>query len=1009
MSNIFTKAIDNIRTQRQLTAQNSLLKGLLVKNTILKGRSPATTGLMSGTTIKNGLFEPLVDTRLLIWAKENNWMLGTVIDKIQVECTKEGGEWLPRFVARCNDCKAEYDEAEPEQCENCGGTSFSKPNKKQLKYITQLFDKPNTDEEGRVIKTFIDIIGDLIQYKESIDDYYLECSLNRWGNPAEIFPLSAEQIRIAIDDTTKGLFCPKCYKPDQTYGSNKTHCPECGEELEETKYIQLEGNTKNIVARWNSKSIIHGNSRAWGNRVYGIPKIWSVWAIAQTLKWKEYYDWSSYSQNKMPESFTFFEGMSTMQVNKMVEDILAWKEKNPQVRKNVWLGSDAGKAPTHVQTMFSPKEMMSLETSQFYREAIAIRWGVSMNMLGIQTPGKLGNETETVEASYDTIIEVQRQISEFVNNKIVPLFVYPEPITDWIWSLKSPKKDDLLRDASIKSSLVNSVVALRTSGIYAKLNEQTFEIEIIDQPKPEPPQQPMGADSFMEFMKARTYVDSPNDAPDGVNVQRGERGGYYYEEGGKKPSGKKPTPDTGGEEKPDKEEYSPIGERGERLGGGLIGDVYSYGKNNVVKVIKKNPKDRYGNKIDRDDLIANERRAIKYTESNKNSPFPATIEINNGEFVKEKLYDYKIDDISQENRIVFGEHLITLLKSDFGLHDDVQAMKNKKGELKIFDADGFISMDGEHDKYKDSLAYKINYFISQDLGIGETIHRFCTVKNTIESFKRGVINQTKDFKKSLTPRNIDPDVAIDDLRMIEDDFVKSLIEDYDEAVKGISASGLSKSQRISQIEMLQATTIPKLMKAAESHYLITYMAGLSEEIGMFGEDRKVRFLQQDKNAIEFMKENPKGMFNAITTFGDKDVAKLKEIVENAYKVEGEFDLNKMVKAMDEATGGSRSSLERIARSETTRISNKGRATQWEKYADPDEKEYMWNVGGKGTCPICLAIANGGTATVGKKTYGAYSGNPYTLKELETVTNDFLTHPNCRCTVSRSPKKLRGDS
>ncbi|MAG39793.1 hypothetical protein CMI41_02395, partial [Candidatus Pacearchaeota archaeon] len=47
-----------------------------------------------------------------------------------------------------------------------------------------------------------------------------------------------------------------------------------------------------------------------------------------------------------------------------------------------------------------------------------------------------------------------------------------------------------------------------------------------------------------EFLaKARVYVKNPSEAPEGANVQRGPRGGYYFEEGGKKAPAEEEAPE----------------------------------------------------------------------------------------------------------------------------------------------------------------------------------------------------------------------------------------------------------------------------------------------------------------------------------------------------------------------------------------------------------------------------------------------------------------------------------
>jgi len=263
-----------------------------------------------------------------------------------------------------------------------------------------------------------------------------------------------------------------------------------------------------------------------------------------------------------------------------------------------------------------------------------------------------------------------------------------------------------------------------------------------------------------------------------------------------------------------------------------------------------------------------------------------------------------------------------------------------------------------------------------------------------------------NLNKTLTPRSLPQAVATDGLTLVEDAFSKELIKDYEAALEGITASNLSKAQRLAKVETLKEALMGKLTQHAEALYTGAYMKGLMEEVGMFGEDRLVRFTQVDVNALEAMKSQPKGMFDAIKTFPQDEIEKFRTIIEESYATPGGFDLPSMVKKMEEATGGGRSNLERIARSETTRISNTGRAMQWEKYADPDAEEYYWNYGksrhGHLTCPICKAIADGGTAEVSKKIYGPYKGNPYTLAGLKEATNGFMTHPNCRCGASRSP-------
>lgn len=739
------------------------------RDTIAKAARQATPqGVTAGSHVRNGIWEQVVDPRVLVLATHNNWMLGTAIDKIIQEATKEGYEWVPKWAARCQACGKVYKDTAPKKCKECGNTEhWAFPDESQLEDIENVFQHPNQDENGDVHKSFMDIVRDCIFYLETVDDYYVEVIRDELGYVVELWPVASEFIRKKADNryekNFRERFCPICGEIESgTFARCKDDNGQHPLTID-TDYIQLGGFTNDVVSRWGSASLLHGNARAWGTRVYGVPKLYRVWAATQILRWMELYQWSAYSENKMPDSFVAFPGMKQSEVNDMVEQVVDFKEKNPQIRKDVFLGVQ--EEPKHVVTMPDFKALMSVEMAGFLREAIAINYGVSLNMLGLQTPGKLGSETETVEVSYDTIDECQSQFNEFVNHKMVAM--WPE-VQDWEWKLISPKKDDLVRLATLNQTKASTVATLRSSGIDAYLDDE-WDIVIRDSP---PPQQ-------------------------------------------------------------------------------------------------------------------------------------------------------------QQSPAEFGNAL-----TEFG----------------------------------------------------------------------------KSITKALSPRGIAPADAVSGIVSIEDDFVKELMEEYtigiDKIFEVAKSSGASKDTIKDALNIFNDGFIKDAITRAELFATNVYMNGLVEEIKSMGIDRAARFSQIDMNALKVLKEQPKGIFDSIKTFGQEHVDRFREIIDKAYSTPGEFDLNKMIKHMEHATGGNRYMLERIARSETTTISNMGRVKQWEQYADPMTKEYHW-VDSTRTktpaCPICKAIAKGGSAVIGKKTYGPFNGNPYSIPELQEITKGYWRgHPLCRCTVVRRP-------
>jgi len=175
-----------------------------------------------------------------------------------------------------------------------------------------------------------------------------------------------------------------------------------------------------------------------------------------------------------------------------------------------------------------------------------------------------------------------------------------------------------------------------------------------------------------------------------------------------------------------------------KIGGGLMGTIYDDGTH-VVKIIHKNPRDRYGDPFPREYAIANERRAIAYNQScpEEFRLFPETTEIAPGKFRKEKLFPVDIEKTTREEKLRFGAAIIHMLRSGFGLVDGIQVMANEDGRLFICDADSFIEISELPVETQNRIAYGVNFFIARKLGIGVWITRYCTIEKTIAAFEKG--------------------------------------------------------------------------------------------------------------------------------------------------------------------------------------------------------------------------------------------------------------------------------
>ena len=231
-------------------------------------------------------------------------------------------------------------------------------------------------------------------------------------------------------------------------------------------------------------------------------------------------------------------------------------------------------------------------------------------------------------------------------------------------------------------------------------------------------------------------------------------------------------------------------------------------------------------------------------------------------------------------------------------------------------------------------------------------------------------------QKSLTPRN-NPD-NVRGLTNVEKDYDAK----YDAVLKA-SIKALADGKDRKEVE---AGTEQALRKIGREYAMDIYKMSHDAEAKAMG-TIALSFEQPDENALEYLLTTKDGLYDAIKTQSAEVIGKLHDEMLRMYSEEKGMGLNRAVENLQAYAKGQESwKLERIVRSETTKISNEGRARHWEK-ANPDGM-YEWSVShspGRPPCKACEAIANRGAMT---------------LKELRTATKDFLPHPNCHCAAVR---------
>ena len=241
--------------------------------------------------------------------------------------------------------------------------------------------------------------------------------------------------------------------------------------------------------------------------------------------------------------------------------------------------------------------------------------------------------------------------------------------------------------------------------------------------------------------------------------------------------------------------------------------------------------------------------------------------------------------------------------------------------------------------------------------------------------------------KELSPRDLPRSAAVPGIRGIEDAYASDVIALYERAIEAAvrdAGGSVDASVWNEAVNRRFAAARSEAIAVTESMAAKAYVAALLEEADAIPQ---ARFEQVDEAVIERI-ASPDAFLPAFEGFDREARDAVVGVISRRFAEPAGLDLKAMVEEMREATGAAVFRLERIARSETTRIVNEARAAQWRKYADVSRQEFEWVIArDERVDERCKEIA---------------ARNPWNLEELYLETNGFLVHANCRCMAVRRP-------
>jgi len=219
-------------------------------------------------------------------------------------------------------------------------------------------------------------------------------------------------------------------------------------------------------------------------------------------------------------------------------------------------------------------------------------------------------------------------------------------------------------------------------------------------------------------------------------------------------------------------------------------------------------------------------------------------------------------------------------------------------------------------------------------------------------------------------------------RTLEDDFYANAAGAYEASIDRVISrigAGMSGAEVKALIDSEMSTLDVKLSRRARTFVEAVYRKGLDQA----AKDAhiKIAFDARDEDAVDYLMTRWSGVTTTLPEFTQANRDRFSEIIEGAYRDPGKFNLQDMTKQMREASEAERFKLERIARTETTVISNNGRMNGYLKAPGYADMKYSWSCA-PDACERCQEIAGMG---------------PMSVEELRQLTAGFCVHPNDRCT------------
>ena len=463
---------------------------------------------------------------------KRNTSLRTIIHVIQDKVLERDPEFIPKFASICMECGKTY-ETQTDICD-CGSMT-REPDQSQLEHLKEFFKDCNDNDQSfkavlHECEDNLNILDDafLLVLKE----YHFDANGNlNYARVREILSANPEWFKFDIDDKLRqGTEHWTCVE-HRTIMDESGVCGECGKPLFPVWYIYDEGSQPMPYLK---DEVIH-LSRYSPSKTFGYPPVATVFEEAMIELNGNILLNDTYREQRPPKGILAIVTKNLASLDKFWDDQMEKARTNPNHMPVMGIESDTGRgSATYTALLNSIADMDVLNVSERMREGISGLYRISPIYRG-STDGVGGLNAEDVQRAVtaEPIASAHQGYHDEVFPKLLAMF----GITDWTLAFPSPypATDDADLDKRTKETQIATM--MHGMGFQISLDEETSEfIYSGESQAPQPEMGGFGGEEYQdelllgkELEKARKYITDPSKAPEDVKVQRGKKGGYYYD------------------------------------------------------------------------------------------------------------------------------------------------------------------------------------------------------------------------------------------------------------------------------------------------------------------------------------------------------------------------------------------------------------------------------------------------------------------------------------------------